>query len=156
MLDETQVAVLEMAAKGYSCAQIVVLLGLRVLGRENPDLIRSMAGLAMGAGCGDLCGALTGGLCLLSLHTSKGLEDERPLPQARTLIGALIKWFKFDELKGEVKPDCLRIFEKNGQTFDAAANPAESCADLVIHTWQKVMSLLSENQIDPTQGRQES
>ncbi|MDR1607114.1 MAG: C-GCAxxG-C-C family protein [Deltaproteobacteria bacterium] len=156
MLDETQVAVLEMAAKGFSCAQIVVLLGLRVMGRENPDLTRAMAGLAMGASSGDICGALTGGLCLLSLHTSKGLEDERPLPIARSLMGGLVKWFKFDELKGEVKPDCLRIFEKNGQQFDANANPTESCADLVIHTWQKVMSLLVENQIDPTQGREES
>ncbi|MDR1086467.1 MAG: C-GCAxxG-C-C family protein [Deltaproteobacteria bacterium] len=155
MLDETQVAVLEMAAKGYSCAQIVVLLGLRVMGRENPDLTRAMSGLAMGAGCGDICGALTGGLCLLSVHTAKGLDDERPEPMARTLMGALIKWFKFDELKGETKIDCLHIFEKNGQTYDSNANPTESCADLVIHTWQKVMALLSENQIDPTIGREE-
>jgi hypothetical protein len=156
MMDDTTVAVLEMAAKGYSCAQIVVLLGLRVMGRENPDLTRAMAGLAMGAGCGDLCGALTGGLCLLSLHTSKGIDDERPSPMARTLMGGLIKWFKFDELKGEVKPDCLRIFEKNGQEYNAEGNPTESCADLVIHTWQKVTSLLVENQIDPTLGREES
>jgi hypothetical protein len=153
MLDEVQVEVLEMAAKGYSCAQIVMLLGLRVMGRENPDLTRAMAGLAMGAGCGDLCGALTGGLCLLSVHAAKGLDDESPSPMARTLMGALIKWFKFDELKGEVKPDCLRIFEKNGQTYDSNASPTESCADLVIHTWRKALSLLAENHIDPTLGR---
>jgi hypothetical protein len=126
------------------------------MGRENADLTRAMAGLAMGASCGDICGALTGGLCLISLHTCKGLEDERPHPLARTLLGALIKWFKFDELKGETKADCLHIFEKNGQKYDLMANPAESCADLVIHTWQKVMSLLTENQIDPTMGLSES
>jgi hypothetical protein len=74
---------------------------------------------------------------------------------ARTLMGALIKWFKFEELKGETKIDCLHIFEKSGQTYDLNANPTESCADLVIHTWQKVMALLSENQIDPTMGREE-
>ncbi|MDR1394637.1 MAG: C-GCAxxG-C-C family protein [Deltaproteobacteria bacterium] len=156
MLDETQAAVLELAAKGYSCAQIVVLLGLRVMGRENPDLTRAMAGLAMGAGCGDICGALTGGLCLISLHTAKGMDDDRPAPMGRTLMGALIKWFKFEELKGETKIDCLHIFEKSGRQYDLNANPAESCGDLVIHTWQKVMYLLSENNIDPTMGQAES
>jgi len=63
---------LELGAKGYSCAQMLVIGALRLMGRENPDLVRAVAGLAQGVGCGELCGALSGGACLLSLYTGKG------------------------------------------------------------------------------------
>lgn len=155
MIDDTQMMVLELAGQGYSCAQIVMIGGLRLMGRENPDLVRAMAALAHGASCGDLCGALTGGLCLLSVHTGKGLDDERPVPGARTLAGALIKWFREEELKGKVAPTCRAIFEASGRDFQPGEmDPAVGCGDLVAHTWTKAIQILGENNIDPTQGRE--
>jgi hypothetical protein len=154
MLDDTKMTIMELSAQGYTCAQIVVHMGLRLLGRENPDLIRSLGALAMGASCGDLCGALTGGLCLLSLFSGKGLVDERPLPGCKILYWSLIKWFKEEELEGKIKPTCLNIFEAQGLSLNLeTAVPGASCADLVSHTFQKVLSLLQEMDIDPTEGR---
>jgi len=157
MLDDTQMMVMELAGQGYSCAQIVILGGLGLMGRENPDLVRAMGALANGASCGDLCGALTGGLCLLSLHCGKGLEDERPQPGGRTLAGALIKWFRQEELKDQIPPTCRAIFEAAGQEFqNGEMNPAVGCADLVAHTWTRAVELLRDNNIDPSEGRPEA
>lgn len=154
MIDDTQMMVMELASQGYSCAQIVVLGGLRVMGRENPDLVRAMAALAHGASCGSLCGALTGGLCLLSLHTGKGLDDERPVPGARMMAHALIKWFTREKLEDRVAPNCADIFEARGQTFqDDRMNPEVGCGDLVAATWVKAIEILRDNDIDPVAGR---
>ncbi len=155
MIDETQMMVMELAGQGYSCAQIVIIGGLRLMGRENPDLVRAMSALANGASCGGLCGALTGGLCLIGLHTGQGLDDERPVPGARTLAGALVKWFTTVELKGEIQPNCADIFEAAGQNFSGDMNPAIGCGDLVAHTWTRAIEILRDNHIDPGEGREE-
>ncbi|UQZ88430.1 hypothetical protein C4J81_04080 [Deltaproteobacteria bacterium Smac51] len=156
MISESQMMVMELAGQGYSCAQIVIIGGLRLMGRENPDLVRAMSALANGASCGGLCGALTGGLCLIGLHTGKGLDDEQPLPGARTLAGALVKWFTAVELKGAIPPNCADIFEAAGQNFTCDdMDPSVGCGDLVAHTWTKAVELLRDNNIDPTEGREE-
>ncbi|MDR1546258.1 MAG: C-GCAxxG-C-C family protein [Deltaproteobacteria bacterium] len=154
MLDDAKMEVLELAGQGYTCAQIVVLMGLRVMGRENPDLIRAMSGLAMGAACGSLCGALTGGLCLVGLHTGQGRPFERPVPGGRIPLGALVKWFVAEELGGRVEPTCRAIFESAGQSYDfESANPAAACGDLVSHVWAKALALVAEHGLDPSAGR---
>jgi hypothetical protein len=156
MIDDTKMDLIQLAGQGYTCAQIVVLLGLRVMGRENPDLVRAMTGLAMGASSGSLCGALTGGLCLLGLHLGKGLDDERPELGHKIPLSALVGWFVKDELKGETAPTCAAIFESAGLGFDfRTASPAASCADLVAHTYLKALALLAEHGLDPTAGREE-
>ncbi len=157
MMDDTQIMVMELAGQGYSCAQIIIIGGLGLMGRDNPDLVRAMGALANGASCGVLCGALTGGLCLLSLHTGKGLDDERPLPGGKTLAGALIKWFRQVELGGRIAPTCEAIFEAAGQDYQSGAmNPAVGCADLVAHTWVRAVELLRDNNLDPAEGRPEA
>ncbi|MDR0882277.1 MAG: C-GCAxxG-C-C family protein [Candidatus Adiutrix sp.] len=156
MIDDTQMMVMELAGQGYSCAQIVMLGGLRLMGRENPDLVRAMAGLANGASCGEICGALTGGLCLIGVHTAKGLDEERPVLGARMVTNALIKWFRQEKLKGQVAPDCAAIFEAKGCEYDGEMNSAVGCGELVADTWTKVIQLLQENNLDPAQGRDES
>ena len=58
---------LELSGQGFHCSQILLFLGLEAQGKSNPDLIRAMSGLAGGVGfCGDTCGALTGGACLIA------------------------------------------------------------------------------------------
>lgn len=157
MLDETRMLVLELAAQGYSCAQIVMLMGLRLMGRENPDLTRAMSALAMGARSGAICGALTGGMCLIAVHAAKGRDDERPEALNTAMMGALTKWFILEELGGKVEPDCAAIFEAGGRRFDAASSsPAAGCADIVARTWARAVGILGENGLDPTLGRDEA
>ena len=157
MDDDVRGDILELAGLGYTCAQIVVIMGLRVMGRENPDLVRSMGALAMGAAHGSLCGALTGGLCLVGLHVGKGLDDERPELGHRIPLAAMVKWFVEDELKGAIPPTCRSIFESSGQAFDyGTAAPAAACADLVGDSYLKALSLVAEHGLDPAEGRQEN
>ncbi|MDR1677197.1 MAG: C-GCAxxG-C-C family protein [Deltaproteobacteria bacterium] len=154
MFNDENMEVLELAGQGYTCAQIVVLMGLRIMGRENSDLIRAMSALAMGAAHGSLCGALTGGLCLMGLHLGKGLEFESPVLASKLPMGALVKWFIQEELKGQIAPTCAAIFEAGGQKLDLdRSNPTAACADLVYHSFSKAMGLLVEHGIDPSQGR---
>jgi hypothetical protein len=152
--DDINQDVLELAGQGYSCAQIIVIMCLRIMGKENPDLIRALSTLAMGASFGSLCGALTGGLCLLGLHTGKGALDEQPVFGGRLISTSLIKWFIAEELHGKTPPMCASIFEAGGRKFTVeTASPIAACANLVTHTFNKSISLLRELEIDPSLGR---
>lgn len=151
-MDDTQMMVLELGSQGYSCAQIVVAGGLRLLGRENPDLIRAMAGLAQGVGCsGEICGALSGGVCLVAMHTAKGQDGEETLPEAQPLMNALVEWFR-EEQCGSGGITCDAIMGTAGtreRNMDAVR-----CGGLVAAVWNKAVTLLVENGIDPSEGRE--
>jgi hypothetical protein len=85
---------MELAQKGYYCSQILLALGLDNCQRTNPDLIRTMAGLAHGAGFGGgTCGALTGGCCLLAFYAAKGTDDEEEHVLFMTMRQQLAEWF---------------------------------------------------------------
>lgn len=150
-MDDTQMMVLELGSKGYSCAQIVVSGGLRLLGRENPDLVRAMAGLAQGVGCsGEICGALSGGACLIALHTAKGMDNEDPLPEGQPLMNELVEWFREEQCKGGgITCDAILGI---GSAAACAMDP-QRCGALVAGVWNKAVSLLLEKGIDPTIGR---
>jgi hypothetical protein len=154
MFDDNAMEIARLAGSGYTCAQIVVLMGLRVMGRENPDLVRAMSPLAMGASHGSLCGALTGGLCLMGTHLGKGDDFETPVLGSKIPAMALVKWFTQDELKGATAPTCAAIFESGGQRLDLeSSRPTAACADLVSRCFSKALALLAEHGINPSQGR---
>ena len=68
---------LELSGQGFYCAQILLILALEAEGKENPDLVRAMSGLNGGLGfSGNVCGALTGGCCLLGYFCGKGEAEE--------------------------------------------------------------------------------
>lgn len=59
---------------GYCCSQIIMQIGLEMLGKENEDLVEAMAGLCDGAKCGKICGVVSASICLLYLADSKEAE----------------------------------------------------------------------------------
>lgn len=156
--------VLSLGGKGYSCAQIVILGGLMLMGRENPDLVRAMGGLAQGVGnSGNTCGALAGGACLIALHTAKGHDGEMPLENGPALMDELVSWFQ-DELCNGGPVTCDAILER--AAADSATAGATSpdafpdrrmqpalCGGLVAQVWEKALTLLQAYGIDPTEGR---
>lgn len=157
-MDDAQLLVLEMGGKGYSCAQMVLAGGLRLMGRENPDLLRAASGLAQGVGLsGELCGALSGGVCLLGLHCGKGHDGEEALPQAALLMDELVTWFR-EELcaGGAVTCDAILGIGADCQRGDASCRgmDAERCGALVAKTWSRAVALLAEKGIDPSAGRE--
>ncbi|MEW5956792.1 MAG: DVU_1555 family C-GCAxxG-C-C protein [Chloroflexota bacterium] len=129
--------------QGFLCSQILLLLGLELQGKENPDLIRSVHGLAGGLGfTGETCGALTGGACLLGLYAGQGkTEDDNDL-RLNFMIEDLVKWFKagYGQQFGGIR--CEEILGENARYM------AVRCPVMVVGTYQKVKELLVENGFD--------
>ncbi|MDR0339642.1 MAG: C-GCAxxG-C-C family protein [Desulfovibrio sp.] len=154
-MDDAQMLVLELGSKGYSCGQMVMVGGLRLMGRDNPDLVRAMAGLAQGVGCGgEICGALAGGVCLVALHTAKGLEEEQALEQSTPLMNSLVEWFR-EELRagGDIRCDAI-LGRDDASAAARRAMDQDRCGTLVAQTWSKAVALLAEAGLDPAMGRE--
>ena len=139
---------LELAGQGFHCSQILLSLGLEAQGKRNPDLIRAMEGLAGGIGfCGDVCGVLTGGACLLALYAGRGTSEEEDHPKLNLMINELVEWFSENYAERYGGIHCNDILGN-----DPANQPAR-CPGIVVQTYEKVKSLLLENGFDLSEGR---
>jgi C_GCAxxG_C_C family probable redox protein len=139
---------LELAGQGFHCSQILLSLGLEAQGKSNPDLVRAMAGLAGGVGfCGDICGALTGGACLIALYAGRGTPEEEDHPKLNLMINELMEWFteRFSQCFGGIR--CSEILAED------PANQSVRCPGIVTGTYQEVLSLLVDNGFDLSEGR---
>lgn len=86
---------IQLAGKGYCCSQILAILVLETQGRENPDLVRAMAGLCMGAeNSGGVCGVFTGAACVLALYGAKGADSEQAADKLPLMYAELSEWFE--------------------------------------------------------------
>jgi C_GCAxxG_C_C family probable redox protein len=147
MMDEV-VRMLELAGQGFHCSQILLFLGLDAQGKQSPELIRAMAGLAGGVGfSGDICGALTGGACLLGLYGGRGTADEEDHPRLNVMINDLVEWFsqEFSECYGGIH--CRDILG------DDPHNQFTRCPGLVTRTYEHVNALLLDNGFDLSENR---
>lgn len=129
--------------QGFYCSQIILLHGLEMMGKNNPDLIRAMHGLAGGLGfSGELCGALTGGACLLGLYAGKGAPEQDEDPRLSFMVEDLVKWFKaeFGEQFGGIL--CREILGSDSQ------NRTTRCPVMVGGVLQKAKELLVVNGYD--------
>lgn len=129
--------------QGFFCSQILILQGLELMGKDNPDLVRAMHGLAGGLGfSGELCGALTGGAALLGLYAGKGTPEQGDDPRLIFMIEDLVKWFKaeYEEPFGGIR--CEQILNGDSQ------NQVKRCPVMVNGVFQKVKELLVENGYD--------
>jgi C_GCAxxG_C_C family probable redox protein len=126
--------------KGFYCSQILILEGLEMMGKTDPDLVRAMHGLAGGLGfTGELCGALTGGAALIGLYAGKGTIEDEDDPRLLFMIEDLVKWFKaeYGEQFGGIR--CEEILDGSSEKV------SKRCPILVAGVLQKVKDLLVEN-----------
>lgn len=148
MFDETGLKMMELAGKGYCCSQIMVLLALDEMGRENPDLVRSAAGLCNGLGdCAGPCGVFTGAALLLGLHGAKGTDMEEADDKLSLMLEELRDWFgsATGQYGGTACGDIL-----DGQC--GQPDPAK-CGGLVSDAYAQVREILTGNGFDPSEGR---
>lgn len=141
-MDDMILRLIRLKGKGYCCAQILVILALEAQGRTNTELVRSLGGLCFGVnGSGEVCGALSGGVCLISLYTGKGDDEEHEDPQHMAMIGALSAWFseKIGQECGGIR--CDEILERF---------PDRSvCGQIVSDTYRKCLDILISRGFDP-------
>lgn len=133
---------LELSGQGYYCAQILLILAMELEEKENPDLVRAMGGLNGGLGFrGELCGALTGGCCMLSYFLGKGEPEEMEDPGTNEILGEFVQWF--DQTIGAQYAgcNCHDILEGN------PANKMQRCPEIVEQVFQKCFELLQEHGI---------
>lgn len=140
----------ELAQQGFSCSQILLMLGLEAQGKDNPDLIRAMAGLAGGLGfAGETCGALTGGACLLGLYVGKGSDGEESRAELDLMVAELVDWFKA-ELAGEYGGITCGAILGDDLQYKAVSL---GCGNIVGNTYAKVKEILINHGIDPVEAR---
>ncbi|ABK99162.1 DVU_1555 family C-GCAxxG-C-C protein [Pelobacter propionicus] len=146
-MDQTLMRMLELDYNGYYCSQILMIMVLEAQGKQNPDLISALGGLANGSGfSGGFCGCLTGAACLLALFAGKGsddeYEDERLMHMTRDLEG----WFEktFGSRFGGVT--CQAIVGDRSEV-------RQRCGSVVAETYHKVLEILAASGYDITAGR---
>ena len=140
--ESIQKGMLSLAQDGFRCSQIMLALGLKRQGKENPDLIRAMGGLIVGVGySGKICGALTGGTCLITLYAGRGRADEKEHPKLWPMVQEFVEWFESEigENKGII--DCDGILERAG----VAKPSSETCGPIVLKSYIKAVSILEAN-----------
>lgn len=149
MLDDTGLRMMELAGKGYCCSQIMILLALDEMGRENPDLVRAASGLCNGLGdCSGPCGVFTGAALLLGLYGGKGQDAEEAEDFLPVMLEELRDWFaqRTLEFGGTT---CGEILGGNCGQPDTV-----KCGSLVADAYSQVRIILDENGLDPTEGRE--
>lgn len=143
MMDDELEQLMQYRNQGFYCSQIIMLQGLEQIGRQNPDLIRALQGLAGGLGfSGELCGALSGGATLLGLYAGKGTPDQKEDPKLDFMVQDLVKWFKedFGQQFGGIR--CEEIISGRSQHLTTR------CPLMITSVLQKVKDLLIENGYD--------
>jgi C_GCAxxG_C_C family probable redox protein len=140
---------MELGLQGYGCSQILVKLALEAQGRDSADLVRAVSGLHGGLGfSGKICGALTGGCCVLGLYAGRGgageVEDARLMP----MVQDLVEWFEqeFGPRYGGI--DCATILQ------DDSRNRMARCPEIVAAVFEEIRQILRANGYDLEQGSQ--
>jgi len=145
-MDDLILRLMRLKAKGFCCAQMVLILALEAQGKTNADLVRAVGGLCFGINwSGEVCGALSGGACLISLYAGKGSNEEVPDGRYMTMVGELVDWFDqaADDVYGGTR--CNEILERF---------PDRSmCGRIVSDTYGKCMDILVSHGFDPAAGK---
>jgi len=146
-MNDLLLRMLQLRSTGFCCTQIMLILGLETQGKGNAELVRAAGGLCYGVGTGEeVCGALSGGACLLSLYTGKGTKDEQVDERFPAMAKELTLWFREAHGEGAGSARCSDIL---------AAHPGGSaCGPIVAETFAKVMEILATHGLDPAKGRE--
>ena len=145
-MDNIFLQMMRLNAKGFCCAQIILIMALETQGKTNVELVRSLGGLCFGVNwSGEVCGALSGGACLISLYAGKGDDGERPDGRCMKMVSELVEWFTMaaDDEYGGTR--CHEILEK--------CPDRSICSLIVADTYKKCMDILVNHGFDPAVGK---
>jgi hypothetical protein len=147
-MDDIGIRMLQLKMEGYCCTQIMLLMALETQGKTNADLVRAAGGLCFGAGMsGEICGALSGGACLISLFAGKGSGEEKADLRLPSMMNELVWWFREGPgaTYGGIRCDDIltRYPDKS------------ACGPIVAATYTRAMEILSDNGLGPGKAETE-
>lgn len=99
----------------------------RLMLQEGAEAVQSGLG-----GCGKNCGALTGGVCMISLFAGRGAAEEESGPELETMVSEFLLWF--EETYGSA--DCGDIIQGDKD------NISSTCPQLICAACRKALELL--------------
>ncbi|MGI6012110.1 MAG: DVU_1555 family C-GCAxxG-C-C protein [Ruminococcus sp.] len=139
---ELRKRLMELGLEGFECSQMMMAVAMETEGMENPDLLRAMSGLTGGMGhSGGLCGALTGGCCVLGLFTGKGEAEEMEHNRSREIIQEYLTWFEASWGNRFGTSLCQDIVQGDfSQCMTVCLPMIESCCE-------KIMEMLAEYEL---------
>lgn len=148
-MDDTSLQIMQLAAQGFCCSQIMMQLTLADMGEENVPLVRAMAGLCEGMGAGELCGVASGAACILALYGAKGSVDEEALTCYPLLLAQFMEWFTGNATAwGGIRCDDIISFQ--------GGKKPEACGTIMIQAREMIMQILTENNIDPSLPKEQA
>jgi hypothetical protein len=133
---------LELSSKGFACAQIMMLLMLEAEEEENPGLIRALGAFNNGfRDTGLVCGAFTGGACVISYYAGQGDIDELADPAYDGMVQEFFKWFDetFTDQYGGIECPVILAGDKS--------NRLARCPGIVESSLAKVVSILEDRDL---------
>jgi len=152
-MNDTLMDILPLSARGYCCSQILGLLALAAQGREDAALVRALGGLCHGVGeSGGACGILTGGACVLSLYVGRGADAETPHERATLVLSSFADWFT-ERATGLYGGSTCAAILGDGAPGQPPRPDMTRCGNLLAEAWAMIVSLLAENGLDVSVGR---
>jgi C_GCAxxG_C_C family probable redox protein len=137
-MNERDFRIAELALEGFGCSQILVMRALEALGKESPELVRAVSALHGGMGfSGKVCGALTGGCCVIGLHAGRGAREEDEADDMRPLVRELVAWFEAEYAPRFGGIDCEDIVAGDDR------NRTTRCPEIISAVAAKLDELLS-------------
>lgn len=120
-LEEMRQKARELFLQRFHCSQVILAVGQEKMGIRDEGTIRAMGALGGGiASTGRVCGALLGGVCMISGLYSRSRPEEKEHPNMWRLSYKLTK--KFEELTKEYGSiNCSDIAQVNWRDREQVA-----------------------------------
>lgn len=147
-MDDTMLRIMQLGSQGFCCSQILMQLALEDMGEENIGLIRALSGLGNGLGCGELCGAASGGACVISFYAAKGESSEEEEQDYQLMLADFMEWFK------ETAPHKWGGVRCDEIVSGSAAMEMEKCGDIILASRNRILEILAAYGVDPSSPRE--
>ncbi|WP_319495748.1 DVU_1555 family C-GCAxxG-C-C protein [uncultured Cohaesibacter sp.] len=143
-MTEDSFRVAELLLADLKCSHIMMILALEAAGRQDPNLVRAMSGLAVGMGQGMTCGILSAGCCVVGMLAGKASEEESEDSRFVDILEEFGGWFKHRCSEEYGGCSCSDIMQ-----FDLNLR-AQRCPALISESWQKLNEILERYDLDIT------
>jgi len=147
-MDDTMLRIMQLGSKGLCCSQILIKLALEDMGEENIALVRAMSGLCNGMGSGEVCGAASGGACVIALYAAKGDTSEEESPDYKLMLADFVAWFT------ETAPPRWGGIRCDEIIPSGAAMEMQKCGDIIAASRSIIMEILAAYGFDPSSPRE--